>query len=393
MKKLISLILLSAVTLSACSEPVSTYQNKLTKENLEESLSLGTAFLLAHQKTAGNFNYSYDFVSGTLSEDDNQVRQAGALWGLTLLYAHEPSPELEAAILKGFNFYEDAAIPSYPGDEQGSTESLALLCLSLLEFLSVDTAPNRESYEELLTIWLGALVKLQNNDKEFYGKYDYETGEGKNNSSPYSDGEALLTFSKAANHFEKEGDSVLAKNYFTFANEALDSMWQDHVVDAQEENLDSDETKGFYQWSIMSLYELDKYQRSQGDVDTQYVDKAVELAYWMIDVHAVLDRTRNTAYAFEGLISAYKLAKLYNEDGDYNSELDKLYETIDTGLAALTSWQVGHSLQNKFIETNAEGDALAQGGITNAADEGDLRIDVTQHQMHVVIMALEWIYQ
>ncbi len=386
MKKLISLYLLGTLLLSTCSEPRSDYSQKLTREDLQTSLELGTQFLLANQKTAGNFNYSYNFVSGQLSEDDNQVRQAGALWGLTLLYSHEPSTTLENAILKGLDFYGNSPIPSYPEDEKGSTGSLALLCLSLLEYLSVETAPDHAAYEELLKVWLASLMKIQNEDKEFSGSYDYSTGEGSGSSSPYSDGEALLALSKAANIFKSD-------EYFALANEALDAMWTDHVENAQEETLDSDETKGFYQWSTMSLYELDKYQRTQGEMDTQYVDKALELAYWMLDTHKVLERTRNTAYAFEGLISAYKLAELYNQDGDYNAELDKLMQAIDSGLYQLTTWQVGHPLQNSFIQTNTAEDNLAQGGVTNAADEADLRIDVTQHQMHAVIMALDWIYQ
>ena len=385
MKKLISLCLLGSLLLGACSEPRSDYTPKLTREDLQTSLELGTEFLLANQKTAGNFNYSYDFVNKQLSEDDNQVRQAGALWGLTLLYSHEPSTEVEKAISKGLDFYGSSSIPSYPGEEKGSTGSLALLTLSLLDYLSVDTAPNHDTYEELLKIWLGSLIKLQNEDKEFYGKYDYLTGEGSGTSSPYSDGEALLALSKAANYFNSD-------EYFALANEALDAMWTDHVEKAQEETLDSDETKGFYQWCTMSLYELDKYQRSKGEMDTQYVDKALELAYWMVDTHKVLERSRNTAYAFEGLISAYKLADLHNEDEDYNSDLDMLMETIDVGLYRLTSWQVGHPLQNNFITNNAQEEGLERGGITNAANESDLRIDVTQHQMHAVTMALEWVY-
>ena len=385
MKKFLSSVLLSLSLLSACSSSV-PYSPTLTKANLEESLTLGSQFLVNNQTSLGNFNYSYNFVSKELSADDNQVRQAGAVWGLALLYAHSPSQEVEDALFKALDFYGTNPIPSYLDDDKGSTGSLALLCLSLLDALSVDSTPRREELEAQLKVWLETLKKIQNEDLEFYGKYDYTTGEGKASSSPYSDGEALLALSKAANYFASD-------TYFELADQALDAMWQDHVVDAQKETLDSDETKGFYQWVTMSLYELDKYQSSKGEVDTKYVEKAVELANWMVDTHKILDRTRNTAYAFEGLIATYKLAELHNQDGDYDSELDKLFQVIDTGLFKLTTWQVGHTLQNEYLETNAQNDALALGGIVNAADEADLRIDVTQHQMHAVIMTLEWIYK
>ncbi|QQR55556.1 hypothetical protein IPG41_03305 [Candidatus Peregrinibacteria bacterium] len=384
MKKLISLMLVSSLWASACSKI--SYSPTLTRAHLEESLALGTEFLLANQKSAGNFNYSYNFETQTFSEDDNQVRQAGALWGLSLLYAHQPSPELETAIIKGLDFYGKDAFPEYPGDEEGKAGSLALLCLSLLDFLSVEEAPKRQIYEAQLETWLASLVQLQNKDQTFYGKYEYDTGEGKSKNSPYSDGEALLALSKAANYFESE-------EYFNLANEALDAMWQDHVEEALEENPDSDDTKGFYQWVTMALYEMDHFQATRNTLPSkEYMEKAVELAYWMIDVHKTLDRTRNTAYAYEGLITAYELAKRYNTDGDYDRELQKLFETIDIGMSKLTSWQVGHSTQILYIQENAKNDPLARGGITNSATEADLRIDVTQHQMHAVILALKWVY-
>lgn len=378
MKKFLALLLL--LSLSACGPD--PYLRTLSKTDLEESLALGTEFLLNNQKPAGNFNYSYNFKTGALSEDDNQVRQAGALWGLSLLYAHEPSEELSAAIEKGLAFYGPNAYPEYPGDDDGKSGTLALLCLTLLDYLSAPEVPNREAHEAQLKVWLASLESIQNEDLLFYGKYEYLTGEGESSSSPYSDGEALLALSKAANHYDSE-------LYFEKADAALNAMWSVYVDEALAEDPDSDDTKGFYQWSTMSLNELDHYQSTHDKETDVYSDKALRLANWMLDVHDVLNRSKNTAYAFEGLIAAYHLAELHGE----KDEMRKLEEAIDNGLKKLTSWQVGHSLQNEFIAQTAASDALAQGGVTNADDEADLRIDVTQHQMHAVIMALEWIYR
>ena len=80
-------------------------ERHLNRAVLERSLALGTRFLLAHQKPEGNFDYEYDWRKKTLSEDDNEVRQAGALWGLTLLYLGTPQPELAAAIERGLEFF------------------------------------------------------------------------------------------------------------------------------------------------------------------------------------------------------------------------------------------------------------------------------------------------
>ena len=53
----------------------------------------------------------------------------------------------------------------------------------------------------------------------------------------------------------------------------------------------------------------------------------------------------------------------------------------------LTSWQVGNSLENSYLKANVDTtDQKAIGGIMNSKDEPTLRIDVTQHQMHAVLL-------
>mmetsp|Transcript_19813 Transcript_19813/g.44159 ORF Transcript_19813/g.44159 Transcript_19813/m.44159 type:complete len:705 (+) Transcript_19813:295-2409(+) len=58
----------------------------LNRQRLDSSLALGLAFLTDHQRPEGNFDYEYDWKTDELSEDDSSVRQAGALWGLSLIF-------------------------------------------------------------------------------------------------------------------------------------------------------------------------------------------------------------------------------------------------------------------------------------------------------------------
>src|SRR6478752_9614130 len=61
---------------------------RVTKNELETSIELGTKYMLAHQKAGGNFDYEYDWKQKTYTNDDSSPRQAGALWGLSLLHAY-----------------------------------------------------------------------------------------------------------------------------------------------------------------------------------------------------------------------------------------------------------------------------------------------------------------
>ena len=73
--------------------------------------------------------------------------------------------------------------------------------------------------------------------------------------------------------------------------------------------------------------------------------------------------------------------------------LKKFRCVIDQGLEKLTSWQVGGPLANDFIRKNLKtSNPRAVGGIQNSKDNSVLRVDVTQHQMHAVLLALNYVY-
>lgn len=60
--------------------------NRFARDLLARSLELGTSFLLHNQEDSGNFQHEYNFVKGRHNPSDSQVRQIGALWGLSLIH-------------------------------------------------------------------------------------------------------------------------------------------------------------------------------------------------------------------------------------------------------------------------------------------------------------------
>jgi hypothetical protein len=363
------------------------YIDTLDHKILNESLALGRQFLLNNQKPEGNFNYEYDFVDRTFTEGDNQVRQAGALWGISLIHKDNPSNETLTAALKALDFFDNISAETtsggkyiiYPDDRQGSTGTVSLISLTLIELLQAKPdLPNYEKYEADLNKYLDFLISLRLENGQIASKYSHETGEATAGPSPYFDGETLLAFTKAANYMNRQDLKEMIL-------ESAESMYEENIKKALKEDPDSNTTKGFYQWSSMSFYEI--YTSGWDDVD-KYADYTIDLAYWMIDAHETLTRTRNTAYAYEGLISAWELARLTSEE----DAMIKIGNVIDEGLFKLTSWQVGGPNQNSYLLSHPTEDKFAVGGIMNHRQEPPLRIDVTQHQMHAVILALKFIY-
>ncbi len=370
----------------------------LTPEILQSSLLLGSEFMINNQKPAGNFNYEYDFVTKTFPAGDNQVRQAGALWGLSLIYAYNQDPEVKKALDKSLEFFfsftkegngEGSRAIYYKDEKICKTGTVALVTLGIIEYLRTDKAglvkldnKYRGKLEAYLNGYIQHLLSLQLPNAHFADSFI--SNENKKIISkrynPYADGEVLLAFVKAAKYLDYEQ----LKSVF---HDSAILIAKDYTMDQWPRDPDSNLTKGFYQWSSMAFWEY--YDAGWQDSEF-YGDYVVNMAWWMIYTHRTLQRTRNTAYAYEGIIYAYQIANARK----YGTAVNTLSFTIDKGLSKLTSWQVGGPLEskNKFLSSFDQFPSVAIGGIMNHRKEPTLRIDVTQHQMHAVILALKYSY-
>ena len=372
--------------------PIPKASGLLTRKILDDSLTVGRRFLLLNQTDEGNFNYEYDFQTKALTRADSQVRQAGATWGVATIHRDQPSDETHAALAHAIQFFRDNSVRTddgrrfvvYPGESLGRTGTVSLLCLALIDFTAtLPEGSERAEMTRLLKEYMKFLLSLRYSEGphkgHFYATYDYEMGKGVGKPSPYFDGETLLAMAKAC---REAGMSDLEQPIL----ESAEAMYQRYVTEARKEDEDSDLTKGFYQWSTMAFYEIHVAGWSKSD---KFAHRAIELANWMIDVHRTLRRKKNTAYAQEGLISAWELARLIGQE----KAQEKIGRAVAIGLYKLTSWQVGGPIPNSYLRKNKTKDPLAVGGIMNSKDDPKLRIDVAQHQMHAVILARRYIYK
>jgi UDP-N-acetylmuramoyl-tripeptide--D-alanyl-D-alanine ligase len=363
---------------------------RLGRAELDQSIALGQGFLLRHQRPEGNFDYEYDWRRRQLSPEDSQARQAGALWGLGLMYQDHPEPALATAIEKGIAFFDRHSVAAsdgrrcvtYPGETFGATGTVALVALTHVEYLRSARAmaeDARSVHMARLGGYLEQLAGARDPDGLWYGGYSFADCRPSGEASSYSDGEALLALVKAAKYLGR-------REFLAVAREAADAGYRRNVEGALSANPDSDVTKGYYQWSSMAFYEL----YSSGWPDTErYGDWVLRLADWMIDVHGTLWRRRNTGYAYEGIVHAYEVAR---RRGD-QARMAKYACVIDTGLEKLISWQLGGPIPSPHLRGQGERDPQALGGVQNGAFGPALRIDVTQHQMHAVLLARRYLYE
>jgi len=396
-------------------------QKQLTQSILSESLQLGCDYIAANQKVdKGNFNYQYNFVTKEMDHSDSPVRQAGALWGMTLCFqSHPTNMKYKRAVERGIQFFQkhmvdgpasirdghdsdsDSRMIKYPHFDESQSGVNALYGLSIIDYIRTmhdnkikqDDGDDEDSSKIIINIkdlkiqlkgTINFLTYMQNDDLHFSSGYNLLKGTKSDQSSPYYDGEIMLCLVKAAKYMNGYDTTLIP-----IIEQVAPILAQAYTVDAwRNDEHDSDKTKGFYQWSSMffSEYYLAKWNNYEF-----YGDYVIVLAHWIIHTHGILQRNRNTGYAFEGIISAYEIAKIRRHD-DALSDFEYI---IDEGLYNLGRWQVNGPLSstNEYLVKHPTDENIAIGGVMNAINQAPLRIDTTQHQMHAVKMALATIYK
>jgi hypothetical protein len=371
-------------------EPES-FKPKATRPLLLKSLALGCDYLVKNQKPAGNFNYEYDWVAREQNKSDNQVRQAGALWGVACCQQFAPSDERRAALDKGLAFFFAREKPApfggvmsvYPGENSVDTGEVALLALALIDYLRSDNTLPPERRQELdkhLDGYLQFIKGMQLPAGNISFRLELGLTDRAANGISYYDGESQLALVKAIKYLDKT-------EYLPVLQKAAAKTAPLYTVDAWRKALDSADTKGFYQWGSMTFTE---YFDAGWDKAKVYGDTVLALAWWQVHTHNILHKPANTGYAFEGLTSAYHVARAQND----KRAASQLAQVIDEGLYKLTTWQVGGPLasENPFLVDHPTADPLALGGVMNERNKPPLRIDVTGHQTHALMLALQYVY-
>ncbi len=369
-------------------EPVAT--PRLTRELLDTSIALTVRYMLANQMQEGDFLYEYNIETREPTADNNHVRQAGALWGLSLAHRYQPSLITQKALRSGFAHFVTASVSmvnkgrmvAMPDERMGRTGLIALLLLAHIETIAADDQMSDGEvnlYKEYARQYLTFLMRMRQENGLFHAFYTYaDHGTPRGLPSPYYDGESLLALIRVARVLKLDALKPIIL-------ESAGAMWREHVVAALRQDPVSETTKSFYQWGCLAFFEI---HDAGWDEDGRLAKAAIDLSKWMLQRHRVLERERNTAYAFEGLVVSWELARRTGADAD--AEL--LRQAIDQGLHELISWQVGGPRENDYLQGLRIREPIAVGGFLNHPAEPLLRIDVAQHQLHAMILARHFLF-
>ncbi|MDA4104235.1 hypothetical protein MMON44395_22000 [Mycolicibacterium monacense DSM 44395] len=349
--------------------------------------------MLAAQRAGGDFLYEVDWVSGAESPDDSAVRQAGATWGMALLYRETGDLAYRAALDRSLSqagatwgmalLYRETGDLAYRaaldrslarwlaearvgegrqwlgqgGARSGRLGSVALVGLALLECLS---GPTGSADPTVAREALGALCAFVEDARlpggGFRGAFDPESGVHSGSADPYSSGEALLLLARTGLEL---GVPDRVTRVLGWAEEDYDMFVAKPLAAEPDPAL----TKGYFQWSAMSWFAL----ADAGFAPEVWGRRLVEQALWMVDVHRTLTRTRNTGYAYEGIVPAWEWARRTGDDDTAR----RLACVIHQGLRKLCSWQLGHPLAPATLRAAPE---RFHGALQNHRSEPALRI-------------------
>lgn len=360
---------------------------ELDRELIDHSLTVGKQFLLAQQRPEGNFNDNYDWLADSYDGDTNQVRQMISLWGLALLYQDAPGAELAAALERGITFLirhspraeNGARYVIYPEASFGYTGSVALAALTLIDTLRA-LDPAADGYadnKQLLDSYIGALAELYRYGVWFKG-YHIKDHSPDGTDLAYHSGAALLALVKAAKYLGY-------RQLWPAVQEAADVGRRRYIDQALAADPRSQVSNHYFVWAMSAYFELAESGREDAGLWSQ---RALELADWMIDGYRVLEHGGNNAPSYQGIVYAYELAR---RAGD-GARAEKYRRAALAGLQRLSRWQVGSRLQNHFIRSKAPHSPLALGGVQMAPRQPMLRVDVTQRQLHALLVARRYLF-
>lgn len=365
----------------------------LTRDDLVRSVEGMRAYFLNHQFVSGKFLYAENIRTNEMfTGKDHQVRQAGALWGVSLLLRDRYNEPTRRAVVLGMDFFLNCrqTLPDgnfiivYPNETVLNTGTVAIFCLALTEFLySQDKYlqdEQRVPLRKALDSHLDFLKSMELTDGGWGNDYDVANNLRSPEASPYYDGETLLAYCKAARYMGRT--DLLPR-----IQESLPKLLSKYTVDNWDKEQDLAATKAFAHWGCLAMAEY--AEAGWGDLALPLA-AAKALTNYNIYENKLLEKTGNTGYAVEGLIGAWRVA-MQAGDQEY---ADSLRQTAMQVLGKLSMMQVGnpHAKRNTVLSSFQNIPEKAVGGVTQGFESDLIRIDLVQHQTHATLMALKYFF-
>jgi hypothetical protein len=353
----------------------------LSHERTEEIIKNGTGWLVASQEESGHFAYEYIPYEDQYREDDNIVRQAGALYALgeVVRRSQTQNKETNQAIENAVSYFESLS-PEHEYDgktlrcitknKNSKLCKLGATSLALIGILSyVEENPKKAAeYEELIEGYKTFILQAKKEGTGFRDQYTVGSGFRGDTESPFSNGEALLALVR---YYQYNDDAEVKK------------VIDDSFVYLHKQPFDS----SLYLWMMAALKDMNVLWPN-----ATYTTYGKNFTFWRLSsIQAFHNSSHNYCPANEGFASAYSLL----ENTLAQSEANKLRTEIDFWNTKNSGLQIGASEELRFsvVDGKQQFNAIqnltqSAGGFLTSDAVPTQRIDFTQHCVTAYVQTL-----
>ena len=277
----------------------------LVNDEMRRVISLGVGWFKSAQEENGHLKYEYSLDEEKYLDDDNIVRQAGALYviGETLLRDEHDKYQLEDYMRKSISYFEDLSIEGEYNEKgfkcisNGYKCKLGATSLALVGILDlVEACPELgDTYSDLIDNYIQYVVSMKIEDKGFISNY-YNTREEQSlTESSYSNGEALLAVVRYYKYNPTEEIKDIIDNAFTYIKTEI-------KFDAP-----------LYLWAMAAIKDMNELWPNQ-----EYINYVQLYTDWRVNGFKYRKRTTHNMCAYlEGIISAYSMINDYEDEIDF----------------------------------------------------------------------------
>lgn len=353
----------------------------LPNEEMREIITDSVKWMEEAQEQNGHFAYEYLPYEDAYWEDDNIVRQAGALFELSEVARRSSVKDegVHQTIERSITLFEDLSPEhEYKGEKmrcvtntkESSTCKLGSTSLVLTGILGyVEASPEKtDAYADLIEEYAAYIMAAKKPDTGFRNEYKVDAGFRSEKESSFSNGEALLALTRYYQYSPKEE-----------VKKVIDGTFE-YLKDTQFDT-------GLYLWIMAALKDMQVLWPNSA-----YVAYGKEFTNWRIASVAPYRGTgHNYCAAAEGFASAYSLLKGNTTEAYEKSlrqEID-FWNKKNAGLqiAAGETYRVikqDGSLYFKEIKNMEQ----SRGGFLTSDDRLSQRIDFTQHCISAYLQTL-----
>jgi len=349
----------------------------LPKETIEQkftaSIKRQGEWFVRNQKPDGNFVYEQISATGEETENNNIVRQAGALYGLGHIYRFVKDPSIQEAFERGLEYFKtlsstpsaDAIAITHEG--RTFTNATALVVLGLSEYMEADDRLKTTKNLEYLVRLSNYLISTQTQEGTYIDSYIPEPS-----VSDYTNGEAMYALMRSYNLTQKE---VYLASVTRMANYAIEH-YGTQKFNAQ-----------FFSWSMAGFAYL--YKAVPEERYWKYMVSAVDLYFqslgkmydaYLLDNEFYVSISPGSSVFLEGIDHVGWVAK--------NKDL-VLYKKLQTHTKRVLEYLLRYEINSPY-GTYKSDDSRVHGAICSKDTCETTRIDFMQHNVSAMYLYLRF---